>query len=76
MKEKVQPRFFEGQKFVRLSELPKQQASLFSSWTSTQLSPLTLVEMMPVVNDMVSYDDYSFWFDYHYVIEKDMDELI
>lgn len=49
---------------------------MFSSWTSTQLSPLTLVEMMPVVNDLVNYDDYSFWFDYHYVTDRNMDELI
>lgn len=76
MKEKIQPQFVDGLKFVRLSDLPVQQASMFSSWTSTQISTVTITEMMPVVNDLVNYDDYSFWFDYHYVTESDLDELI
>ncbi len=76
MKEKAQPRFFDGHKFIRLSDLPKHQASQFSSWTSTQLNSMEIAEMMPVVNDLVNYEDYSFWFDYHYMTEKDMNELI
>lgn len=76
MKEKVQPRFFDGFKFVRLSDLPQHQAYLFSSWTATSPIPVTSAEVMFPDNDIVNYDDYSFWFDYHYVTEKDLDELI
>lgn len=75
MKEKVLPRYFDGYKFVRLSDLPQHQAHLFSSWTSTITGPAP-TELMVADNDIVSYDDYSFWFDYHYVTEKDLDELI
>ncbi len=76
MKEKVQPRYFDGIKFLRLSDLPPQQAMLFAGWTSNALSSGLPSDLSQEKADIVRYEDYDFWFDYHYLTEKDMDELL
>ena len=76
MKEKVQPRYFDGFKFVRISDLPAHQAMLFSGWTLQTGDLKVPVDFSADKKDIVSYEDYDFWFDYHYLPEKDMDEQL
>ncbi len=75
MNRKVQPRFFDGFKFLRISDLPANQASLFQGW-ATPNSFTVPTEVTSEKGDIVRYEDYDFWFDYHYSVEKDLDELL
>ncbi|MEM9324986.1 MAG: hypothetical protein AAGA85_05000 [Bacteroidota bacterium] len=76
MKGKVQPRYFDGFKYLRLSDLPPQQATLFSGWTSLTAHSQVPKDVFSEKQDIVRYEDYDFWFDYHYLTDKDMDELL
>ncbi len=76
MDKKVQPRYFDGFKFLRLSDLPANQASMFQGWVSGTAGLSLPSEIKAEKEDIVQYDDYDFWFDYHYLTEKDLDELI
>jgi len=75
MNRKVQPRFFDGFKFLRLSDLPANQASLFQGWVQPA-SKATISDLGGEQGDIIQYEDYDFWFDYHYLTEKDLDELL
>lgn len=76
MESKVQPRFFDGIKFLRCSDLPSNQAIMFNAWvTLDQLNTLNF-DADKESDDIIRYEEYDFWFDHHYLVSKDMDELI
>lgn len=77
MDRKALPRYFEGFKFLRLSDLPENQLSMFSSWTDVQIAKnIPSSFQVEEEADIVKYEDYDFWFDYHYLTLQNMDELI
>ncbi len=76
MDRKVQPRFYDGFKFLRKSDLPAQQASLFEGWVGHKTADAIPADIRRSQEDIIQYDDYDFWFDYHYLVEKDLDELL
>lgn len=73
MTRKASPIFYEGQKIVRLSDLPFTQSTLFSGWI-TPAHFVLLGERND--HDCVKYDDYEYWYQNHFVGERDFNELI
>lgn len=67
------PIFYEGSKIVRLSDLPQNQAHLFSGWV-TKSSYVVLGEKNDF--DCVRYDEYEYWYQNHFVTEMDLDVFI
>ena len=73
MNRKASPIFYEGNKILRISDLPTGQSSLFSGW----LSPSNFLAFGESNDyDCVKYDDYEYWYQHHYISEKDMDNII
>lgn len=58
---KVSPTFFEGFKFVRISDLPEDQSTGLFSWLTRRGIKTLKVDSL-VINDCVDYDDYDYWF--------------
>ena len=73
MTHKASPIFFDGNKIVRLSDLPLNQAHLFSGWI-TRSSYIRLGEKNDY--DCVSYDQYEYWYQNHFHTETELNELI
>ncbi|MFY0607533.1 MAG: hypothetical protein JXR10_12525 [Cyclobacteriaceae bacterium] len=73
MNRKAIPIFYEGNKILRISDLPSSQFVLFSGWL-TPSHFLTLGETTDY--DCVSYDDYEHWYQYHYITEKEADNIL
>lgn len=73
MTHKASPIFYEGTKIVRLSDLPGNQAHLFSGWIHLS-SYITLGERNDY--DCVRYEDYEYWYQNHFMTEIDLDEMI
>ncbi len=73
MNRKAAPIFYEGSKILRISDLPASQSTLFSGW----LSPQNFI-LLGETNDYdcVSYGDYEYWYQYHYITEKDLDNIL
>jgi len=73
MDRKASPIFFEGNKILRVSDLPVSQSTLFSGW----LSPSNFI-LFGEGNDFdcVGYDHYEYWYHNHYTTEKDLDNII
>lgn len=73
---KISPNFFDGVKYISLYDLPNEQVQLFSEWVSTS-SFVNPTESHKIGSpDLVHYEDYEYWFDHHYLVEKDRDHLI
>lgn len=70
---KASPIFHDGNKIVRLSDLPRSQSHLFSGWL--QLSSYVV---LGEANDFdcVKYDEYEYWYQNHYMMELDLDEML
>ena len=70
---KVSPIYYEGNKIIRISDLPQDQSHLFSGWIRSdalvQLSETT-------VEDCVQYEDYEYWFQNYFIADKDLNYLI
>lgn len=73
MHRKASPIFHNGQKILRLSDLPSPQAYLFCSWISDK-NYVTLGEENDF--DCVDYVEYEYWYQNHYATEKDFDTII
>lgn len=59
---KLSPNFFNGLKFIQMSELPTEQSKGLFAWL-TRKGISTLKTEGMVINDCVDYDDYEYWFD-------------
>ncbi|MEQ9302789.1 MAG: hypothetical protein RJQ14_02655 [Marinoscillum sp.] len=73
MSPKASPIFYEGNKIVRLSDLPFAQSTLFSGWVR-QDHFVTLGERNDF--DCVKYEDYEYWYKNYFIGEMDLDEMI
>ena len=74
MNRKIQPRFIDGMKYIHLSDLPSTQISMFSGWVQTNRELLsTAAEEM---KDAIAYDDYDYWYDYHFLTTQNLDDLL
>lgn len=70
---KVSPIYYQGLKIIRVSDLPNEQAHLFSGW----IKPELFVHLSDSQDhDCVTYDDYEYWFQNYFVVEKDLNYLI
>ena len=73
MTRKAAPIFYEGHKIVRLSDLPFGQSTLFSGW----IKPTNYVVLGERNDyDCVKYEDYEYWYQNHFMTEKDLDNII
>lgn len=70
---KASPIFFEGNKILRISDLPFGQSTLFSGW----LKPTDFV-ILGERNDFdcVKYEDYEYWYQNHFIAERDLDSVL
>jgi hypothetical protein len=73
MHRKASPIFHNGLKILRLSDLSYDQSHLFSAWIKPAYF-ITLGDHND--HDCVSYENYEYWYQNHYVTEKDMDFMI
>ncbi|MEQ8552664.1 MAG: hypothetical protein RIC53_08430 [Cyclobacteriaceae bacterium] len=73
MSPKASPIFYEGNKIVRLSDLPFAQSTLFSGWVQKD-HYVILGERNDF--DCVKYEDYDYWYRNYFVGEMDLDEMI
>ena len=73
MTRKVSAIFYEGTKMVRLSDLPHTQSHLFSGWIQLD-SYIKLGEKNEF--DCVRYEDYEYWYQNHFLTEKDLDNFL
>lgn len=73
MTHKASPIFYNGNKIVRLSDLPTMQAHLFSGWI--QLSSYVVLGERNDY-DCVKYEDYEYWYQNYFMTEKNLDDLI
>lgn len=73
MTRKASPIFYEGNKIVRISDLPNGQSSLFSGW----IQPSDFV-LLGERNDFdcVKYEEYEFWYQNYFMTEKNLDNII
>ncbi len=70
---KVSPIYFQGNKIIRISDLPQDQSHLFSGW----IKPDALVQLTDFSDDdCVHYEDYEYWFQNYFIAEKDFNYLI
>ncbi|XOV92634.1 MAG: hypothetical protein ACFHWX_20810 [Bacteroidota bacterium] len=70
---KASPVFYQGNKIIRISDLPQDQSHLFSGW----LKPDALLQLNESPDkDCVSYEDYEYWFQNYFIAEKDLNYLI
>ena len=72
MDRKVSPKYYDGHKFVMLSDLPLDQISMFSDWVSTE----SFVPDQFGSEKLIKYEHYEYWFDIHFATEKDVDQLL
>lgn len=76
MESKATPCYFEGIKYIPMSDLPIDQVRLFTGWVSTD-SFVNQAESSKIGNtDLIKYEDYEYWFDNHYLAEKDWDQML
>lgn len=73
MTRKATPIFYEGTKIVRISDLPFSQSTLFSGWLSSA-NYVILGETNDY--DCVKYEDYEYWYQNHFMTEKDLDSWL
>lgn len=73
MTRKASAIYHDGNKIIRLSDLPMNQAHLFSGWIQKG-SYVKLGDKNDF--DCVQYEDYEYWYQYYYVTEKDLDNVI
>lgn len=59
---KVQPSFFDGTEYLRISQLPFDQAIIFREWMP-ETAIFTISHDEFVKDDCVKYDLYEYWFD-------------
>jgi hypothetical protein len=76
METKLSPRFFEGVKYISLYDLPHDQVNMFSEWVSTSGYVNQQTSSRIGSNDLVHYEDYEYWFNNHYLTEKDWDQIL
>ena len=70
---KVSPIYYQGNKIIRISDLPHDQSHLFSGW----IKPDALVHLNESTDeDCVHYEDYEYWFQNYFIAEKDLNYLI
>ena len=74
MNQKVQPRFIDGAKYIHLSDLPETQVSMFRGWYTLPANIAN--EIKSESQDFIEYEEYDYWFDYHYLTIQNLDELI
>jgi len=70
---KASPIFYNGNKIVRMSDLPLSQSQVFSNWVSTD-QYIVLGEKNDY--DCVRYEDYEYWFQNYYLTAVDMDDWL
>ncbi len=59
---KSNPQYFDGLKFVRISDLPAEQSEKLSSWIArSDLLKLSIDGV--AINDCIDYRDYNYWYD-------------
>jgi len=73
MTRKAAPIFYEGNKIVRISDLPSGQSTLFSGWIRPS-DFVTLGERNDY--DCVKYEEYEFWYQHHFMTQRDLDTFI
>ena len=73
---KATPHYFEGIKFISLSDLPVEQVRMFSGWVSTASFVNRDQSARIGTQDLVKYEEYEYWFDNHYLAEKDWDQIL
>ncbi|HCX21914.1 MAG: hypothetical protein CMB80_04235 [Flammeovirgaceae bacterium] len=73
MTRKASPIFYEGNKILRISDLPFSQSTLFSGW----VQPSNFVVLGERNDfDCVKYEDYEYWYQNYFIGERDLDEMI
>ena len=73
MTRKALPIFYEGSKILRISDLPQRQSTLFSGW----LQPSQLLTINEKKDpDLVSYEDYEYWYQNCFMTEKSLENFI
>ncbi len=73
MTRKALPIYFEGNKIVRISDLPMAQSSLFSGWVQPSQF-LVMNEQKDL--DLVKYEEYEYWYQKYFMTEKDLDNIL
>lgn len=72
MNRKASPYYLNGEKFVVMADIPVAQLDRFSQWRShTSTRPPRFQGM-----ELARYEDYEYWFELHYLAEKDIDHLL
>jgi len=74
MNRKVSPRYFDGQKYVVMSDLPIGQEQMFSNWVATSSYLPDPARASENFSELVKYEDYEYWFDQYFLTEKDLDQ--
>ncbi|MEQ8713244.1 MAG: hypothetical protein RIC80_09505 [Cyclobacteriaceae bacterium] len=59
---KSSPQYFDGFKFVRISDLPYDQSEQLASWIPQEELIKLDVDGLKII-DCVDYKDYNYWFD-------------
>ena len=72
MNRKASPYYVNGEKFVVLSEIPVAQQDRFTEWTTHSTATVPGYSKA----DLARYEDYEYWFELHYLAEKDIDQLL
>lgn len=72
MNRKVSPKYFDGIKFIMMSDLPPNQVSMFSDWVSSG----SFIPRRVGNERLIKYEDYEIWYDLYYATEKDLDQYL
>ncbi len=72
MNRKASPQYFDGHKFITISDLPVDQSSMFSKWIRTD----SFIPNRINGEKLIKYEDYEHWFELHYTTEKNLDQLL
>ena len=72
MDRKVSPKYYDGLKYLMMSDLPSSQITPFSEWVSTD----SFVTTKFTKEKLIKYEHYENWFDFHYATEKDLDQYL
>ncbi len=76
MRTKISPCFFDGIKYISIDDLPIDQNMMFSDWVTTSSYLLTPSQNKMGEKGLVKYEDYEYWFQNHYLAEKDWDQIL
>jgi len=73
---KAAPRYFDGQKYVVLSDLPNAQEQMFVDWVSKASYLPDPAHFKENISELVKYEDYEYWYNQYYLTEKDLDSYL